>query len=204
MRSRRTGLSFLRWAWRVTGAVYGVGLIGVPVWAMAQVSDTVTYRHYPVQVLQGESLARAISSASPIRPRWWQRFHGLAAWNVSWTYRQQVRTDGACEATDVAVEVVTEITLPQLVQAPEPERQRFADYLQALQVHELGHHDIARGAAQWVRAGIEGLPPQPDCEALDAQVQSLTARLIDEAKGLDKRYDSETQYGRTQGAYLEP
>ena len=169
----------------------------------AQVREMVTYRHYPVVVAPAESLASAVARATPIRPRWWQRFHGLAVWNVAWTYRQALMEGGRCEAADVLVETTTEITLPELVAAPEADRQVFEVYLEALRVHEWGHHAIALTAGQRVLAAIRASGAWPDCAALDAEVRRLTDQLIAEAKASEQRYDTDTGYGRTQGAYLE-
>jgi predicted secreted Zn-dependent protease len=187
-------------------AVLCLVVTGLALWpgpVSAEVREVVTYRSYPVSVAPGDSLASAVARATPIRPRWWQRFHGLAAWNVAWTYRQEVQEGGRCEATDVQVEVVTEITLPELVAAPAADRKVFETYLEALRTHELGHHAIALAAGQRVLAVIRGAGAWPDCAALDAEVVRLTDRAIGEAKSADRQYDTDTGYGRTQGAYLE-
>lgn len=168
------------------------------------VHENLSFRRYPVSVAEGGSLAGALASATPIRPRWWQRFHGLAAWNITWRYQQQSGADGSCRATDPRVELVTEITLPELVEAGAADRKAFDIYLEALKVHELGHHDIARAAAGQVLSGIASAGVLPDCKALDAHIGRLTDGLISAAKSAEQRYDSETRFGRTQGAVLNP
>ena len=157
-----------------------------------------------MSVAEGGSLAQALAHATPIRPRWWQRFHGLTSWNITWRYQQQVDADGRCRAVEVRVDLTTEITLPELVEATEGDRKAFDTYLEALKVHELGHHDIARAAAGKLLSGFGQSGLFPDCKALDAHIGSLTDRLIAEAKSTEQRYDSETRFGRTQGVVLEP
>ena len=169
----------------------------------AEVGEVLSFRRYPVAVGPDESLAEALARATPVRPRWWQRFHGLAVWNVRWSYRQEIDAGGRCGAADVAVEVVTEITLPELTQATEAQRRTFQTYLDALRTHEQGHHAIAVGAGQQVLAAIRDAGTWPDCTGLDAQVGRLTERIIAEAKASEQRYDADTGYGRTQGAHLE-
>jgi predicted secreted Zn-dependent protease len=168
----------------------------------AQVRETLTFRSYPVTVGPRESLAAAVSRATPIRPRWWQRFHGLANWNIAWTYRQETLQDGRCAAADAQVDVVTEITLPELVEAPAEDRRAFEPYLEALRTHELGHHAIALAAGQQVLSGILGTGAWADCAELDAQVRRLADGAVAQAKASDRQYDTDTGYGRTQGAYL--
>ena len=179
--------------------------LGLPPPAVAEpVHENLSVRRYPVSVAEGGSLAQALARATPIRPRWWQRFHGLTAWNITWRYQQQEGADGSCRAADPRVELVTEITLPELVDAGAADRKAFDTYLEALQVHELGHHDIARAAAGKVLSGIEGAGVLPDCNALDAHIARLTDRLISAAKSAEQRYDSETRFGKTQGVVLDP
>jgi predicted secreted Zn-dependent protease len=179
-------------------------LAGVTGAARAEVRERVTYRHYPVTVEPDETLSAALARATPVRPRWWQRFHGQAAWNLTWTYRQHIDGGGRCGADDVVVEVVTEITLPELVQATADQRHLFDAYRDALLTHELGHHAIAVQAGQQVLAGIRDAGTWPDCAALDAQVDRLTDLVMSGARASEQRYDADTGFGRTQGARLEP
>lgn len=168
------------------------------------VRESLVYKHYPVALAEGESLGEALRRATPIRPRWWKRFHGLTAWNVSWSYRPQPETDGSCTAVDVVVELASEITLPELIGGSPGEQTAFGTYLAALKVHEMGHHAIARGVAEKIHAGILDAGRLPDCGAVEAQIQALTDRLMTDAKAEEQRYDRETGFGRTQGVRLEP
>lgn len=179
-------------------------LVAGPGPARAEVRERVTYRHYPVTVGPDESLAAALARATPVRPRWWQRFHGRAAWNVTWTYRQEIDDGGRCGVADAVVEVVTEITLPELVQATEDQRRRIDTYLDALRTHELGHHAIAVEAGRRVHTAIRTAGSWPECASLEAQVGRLTDRVMSDARAAEQRYDADTGYGRTQGAHLEP
>lgn len=180
------------------------GLAAWPLTAGAQVRELLSYRHYPVSVEPQGSLTRALSKATPVRPRWWQRFHAMAAWNVSWTYQERVGPAGDCRADDAEVTLVTEITLPELTSAGDAQRKAFDAYLAALTTHELGHHAIAQAAGGKILAGLRDAGVFNDCEALGAHVTSLTGALIQEAKAAEKRYDEDTRYGLTQGATLEP
>lgn len=172
--------------------------------AAEPVHEILTYRRYPVSMAEGGSLAQALSRATPIRPRWWQRFYGLAAWKISWAFQRQRGADGTCRAAEVRVDLVTEITLPELVEATAADRASFDAYLAALQVHELGHHDIARAAAEKLLSGIERSDAFADCDTLEAYIGGLTERLVAEAKSAERRYDDETRFGRTQGVVLDP
>lgn len=178
-------------------------LAATPGEVRAEVREVVNVQNYPVAVGPDESLTAALARATPVRPRWWQRFHARAVWNLAWTYRQVVDAGGRCEAAEVVVDVVTDITLPDLVQATDEQRRAFQPYRDALKVHEQGHHAIAVEAGQRVLAAIRDAGAWPDCAALDAQVGRLTERIIAEAKSAEQRYDADTGYGRTQGARLE-
>lgn len=182
-------------------ALLAVGALLIPV-ARADVQDTLRFTPYRVEVQAGETLVQALNRATPVRRWWGKRFHGLATWSLRWAFRWQVLEDGRCGVAEVLTTLDTDITLPELVTDDPILRARFDTYLAALREHELGHHEIARQAAQRVDQGLRELPPQNDCRQLEVRGNHWGQAQLDRAREQEQAYDRDTRYGRTQGAWL--
>lgn len=179
-----------------------MGLLGLALPASAEVTERLTYQSYRAELKEGETVADALNSATPIRKWFGRRFHGHIAWQVQWTFSQETLPDGRCAMGPGQVVLTSDITLPELVGGDAENRARFVVYLAALRKHELGHHDIALAAARQIDEGMRALPPEASCEVLLARANGLGGEWLEQARMLEKAYDQQTQYGRTQGAWL--
>ena len=149
----------------------------------------------------GQTLLQAIDQATPIR-RNGRRFHGYVAWELRWRFSWHPTPEGRCRIAEVHTWLKAEITLPSLRGAQADALQLFEPYINALREHELGHFRIAQVAAKRVDQGIRTLPVANSCEALEHGANALGYRLVEEARVEEVAYDRQTQYGRTQGAWL--
>lgn len=168
----------------------------------AEVVEDLRYERYRVDLNGGRPVLAALDSATPIRRLWLRRFHGHTAWTVQWSFAWDTAADGRCAITSHRTVLRSVVTLPER-EGGEPAAQAdFDTYLHALRDHELGHHAIAQRAAHRIDEGIGGLPSDASCQALAERANRLGERMLDEAREAEKAYDGQTQYGRTQGAWL--
>lgn len=170
--------------------------------ASAEVSERLTLSRYRVEPEDAEALSAALNRATPFRRFFGRRFHGNTAWQVRWTFSWDETPEGRCALTKLDTELASDITLPELIGGSVTTRQRFETYLEALREHEMGHHRIAQAAAQRIDQAIRLLPPQADCDTLKTAVHRAGERELDGAREEERRYDDQTRYGRTQGAWL--
>jgi len=174
-------------------------LLSLPV--RAEVHEQLRFKHYDVVWKDSQTLLQALDRATPIR-RDGRRFHGYAAWKLHWRFSWQPTPDGRCRIDQVNTRLSTEITLPSLRGGSREVVQRFEGYLTALREHELGHYRIAQATAQRVDQGIRALPVMASCETLEQSANALGYGLVEQAREEEVAYDRETQFGRTQGAWL--
>jgi len=170
--------------------------------AAAEVREEHAQRPYTVQPQPGETLAQALTAATPIVVDG-KRFRGYTRWNVRWTYRWHREASGRCRITEVTTRLSTEVQLPQLHGASAQQQAAFDRYVQALSHHEQGHVQIGRDAARTIDGAIASLPEAADCATLEQDANALGHRLLREHTELEKDYDRTTRYGVTQGVRLE-
>lgn len=169
----------------------------------AEVVEHTNIVRYPVSVQPPQTLKQALNAATPIRENG-QVFHGHTKWWVNWNFRWVRQPSGRCAITSVSVDLSTQMQLPQLVQAPAADRERFDRFLPRLTKHEEGHRDNGRAAAAEVERRITQLPEMPSCELLEATANDTGRRVVSEFNQRDRQFDDATEHGKTQGAWLAP
>ncbi|MBT0960043.1 DUF922 domain-containing protein [Denitromonas iodatirespirans] len=171
--------------------------------AGAQATVRITQLSYPVDLADTPDLRRALSAASTVREGG-RTFHSDTRWTVRWhTFWRSA--GGQCAMQRVSTEVDIAYTFPQATRLPRRAelRQRYADYLTALQVHEQGHADLAVQAAERIEAALMAVPPQPDCDTLSETANRRGHAILDHTRARERTYDATTGHGRTQGAHLD-
>lgn len=177
-------------------------LLLLPAAASAEVQPSLDVQTYPVTWRDGTSLREVITAASPVRHQG-RVFHGFTRWQVNWQLWWLEAPDGRCSVQRTLTRVSAVITLPDLAGAPADEQRRFNAYVTALRQHEMGHYQFGLDAAHRIDQAIAALPPQPNCTGLQATANELGRRLLNEAIRAELEYDRTTQYGRTQGVWLD-
>ncbi|MGQ3052634.1 MAG: DUF922 domain-containing protein [Roseateles sp.] len=167
------------------------------------VTETAERLNYEVRQRPGMSLLQALNHATPIRGENGRPFFGHTQWRVNWQYRYDVRPDGLCGITSVAVKLAVTMTLPALKESTAAVAAQFASYLPALIEHEEGHRRVGQAAAQQVDSAIAQMAPMASCRLLEAEANRLATERVERATREDKAYDAATQYGCTQGACLQ-
>jgi predicted secreted Zn-dependent protease len=132
------------------------------------------------------------------RARWHEgeRWHGLTAFRVAYTYHPEWDRDG-CRASRprVRVEVVT--TLPRWndrEEAPEALRTDWDVYLTRLREHEEGHQRIAIVAGHALLDDVAALQA-PDCDALRASAAAVARAYQVSVANEQKIWDEATSHG---------
>ncbi|VXC98661.1 conserved exported hypothetical protein [Pseudomonas sp. 8Z] len=176
-------------------------LLALPLLAQAEVEDRLQYRYYDVQIKAGDSLREAVNQASTIRQDG-QTYHAYTRWNVTWNYWWQEERDGRCRLTLTRTQLLTQMTLPRLGGGDAAQRQRFAQYLQALREHEQGHYRIGQAAAAEIDAALLATPEYPSCAELQQQANQRANAVLQRHAEQERQYDRDTGHGRSQGAWL--
>jgi predicted secreted Zn-dependent protease len=167
----------------------------------AEVRASLDYLYYTANADPGSSLTAILKRSTPGDPDGIDYF-AWTTWHVAWHYRWHFNADGACRITESTTDLMATITLPRLVNGTPAQINVMNNFLAALRVHELGHSNIGREAADDIDRAILALPQMASCEALGSEANRVAERMLDEWRSAEKRYDAETAHGRSQGAVL--
>lgn len=167
----------------------------------AELQEQLDYREYEVNVAGHTSLRQALNASSPIRHNG-QIYHGYTQWHVDWRFYWRPQADGRCRIERVTTRLQATITLPHLQGAPAALQEPFRRYRAALHEHELGHYRYGQTAARNIDRALRDLPPQPDCGTLEQRANQTGTQLLEQQVAAERRYDQDTAYGKTQGAWL--
>lgn len=111
--------------------------------------------------------------------------------------------DGKCKIKSLKTEVIATIDLPKLVGGNARQTERFDKYLVSLREHELGHYYIGREAAAAIESRILSMHEKHSCASLKIAANKLAYRTSDEYRSLELQYDTLTENGKLQGAWLD-
>lgn len=182
----------------------GVGFLVLTLMSVAVLADVqskLDWQHYPVRINQAETLAQALDRSSPIRSRGLV-YHATTDWQVQWRFWWQNANEG-CVIKRVRTEVSVQIQLPQLVAGTAAQQTEFADYLDALTLHEAGHQQLALDAAEAIDLALQQFPVAGSCAALETDANALGQQLLQRFREREYDYDRRTNHGQTQGAWME-
>ena len=168
----------------------------------ADVDEHLKYTYYVANADPSLSLLSILDTASPIREDG-RIFHAYTTWNVKWDFRWFEQPNGRCKITKVSSNLTGNIQLPRLFGASSLQKGQFNQYLSALRIHELGHYKLGKEAAADIDREILALPEKPNCRILAKTANDLANQVISEYKEKGIQYDALTDYGRSQGAWLD-
>lgn len=191
----------------ISGQLAAYSIVGIGCWSLASVGIAIddegpSYSYYVVTAVPDRALRSILNAASPIHHDG-KVFFGNTDWHVQWNMWWSEQPRGSCKITRVEAKISGTILLPKIVNATEAQRNRFDTLAAALRVHELGHYDIGKKAAADIESGILAMPPMDTCAALKAAADELATETLDEYRAVERKYDADTDHGRTQGAWLD-
>jgi predicted secreted Zn-dependent protease len=138
--------------------------------------------------------------------RWSAGHWAYAAYRVRTPYEVAVGRDGRCAIVSATVELELQVQLPDISwwsSPPDCLRQNFAVMRKAIDLHEEGHVDIAKKAAESLVSALRLLPTETACPAMRASVDGTTGRILSKLQTDEANYDAVTQHGVTQGVKLD-
>jgi len=176
-------------------------------WSLASVGFALddegpNYSYYVATAVPDRSLRSILNAASPIHHDG-RVFFGNTDWHVQWNMWWSEQPRGSCRITGVKAKISGTIMLPKLINPTVVQQNRFDTLAAALRVHELGHYEIGKKAAADIESGILAMAPMDTCAALKAAADELATETLDEYRAVERKYDADTDHGRTQGAWLD-
>jgi predicted secreted Zn-dependent protease len=181
--------------------VAGCFALGLGPWSAVAQSTVVRKTNY--YAMTGSSLRDIQESLRQTRP--WKDKSGRDAsteWYVRW-YAEYSSGGGTCHCSSFTTTTTITITLPRWIaptNTPAEVRTAWAKYVAALEVHEIGHADLALAAAAEMHKRIKEIGSDSDCNALRTRVQNECQAALDSYRAQEKDYDRRTRHGATQGA----
>ncbi|MBD9469348.1 DUF922 domain-containing protein [Pseudoxanthomonas sp. PXM01] len=167
------------------------------------VAGELTVVYYLVSGSTARQIHRELEAKGP-RDEEGRRYHGLAEWQVDWSYGL-TQSGGDCVLTDVQVDLQGKITLPAWTPGVKASRglvNEWARYIEALRRHEHGHYAHGMRAAEEIRA-LPGSLASSDCAAMGRSFNSKAMRILDKYRLMDRMYDERTEHGAREGALLQ-
>ena len=155
-------------------------------------------RYYELYARDYAGMRREIDAKGP------KGFHGMANWNVRYTYRWRRNGDGSCEIEGVAPFFDGEILMPRWVPGASvtaAQRSAWERFVATLKVHEDGHIEHGQQLANAL-SQLGGM--RVDCNSVEASLKKRADALITRYIALDEEYDKKTNHGATQGVFLPP
>ncbi len=125
-------------------------------------------------------------------------------WNIHWDLQYFPKSESACGLNSYKVSVDTEYQFPHLAtqNISSPVGFQWQRFMEALTLHEKGHHDLGLQAASDIEGMFEHLGDFPNCKELELSANKEAQKIIRAYRKKEKIYDEETQHGKTQGAVL--
>jgi predicted secreted Zn-dependent protease len=171
----------------------------------AENNEAYVYRerlvYYPVVGDDVYTLRRSIDSYRLV-DAFGKRHDADTRSSIHWTYTTSSDAS-SCSLVSFHTTLDVQITLPQWQVSNEASgemKQRWADYIRALRLHEDGHVQNGRMEATAISQLLQAVGPHADCGLLDRDVKEQTDRIHRYYEASDIDYDRRTDHGRTQGA----
>lgn len=145
---------------------------------------------YPIVGRRWDQLEAAMQMLGPCRHG--VRFPAFTDWRLSWHYRLE-RSRGRHALRDIEVHVVATVILPDWITYRHGNgalRARWAEYLESLESHEMGHVATADEAATRLARELTRIPPQHRITDLETWVQRVVHQVHDAALARDRRLDT--------------
>jgi len=160
-----------------------------------RLNQTISKSFYAVAGDSAEALRKSLDAAAQ------GSFDAETEWTMTWTFRYR-RAPGYCELDAADVDLAIVVRLPRTDEAALAPalRQRWADYVSALEAHEMGHAARETAVARAYAAALEDAAADSDCSRLGSVLNTLGQSYLDQGRASDTAYDSATGHGATEGA----
>ena len=131
-----------------------------------------------------------------------QTYDAVTTWDIRYRY-DTTREGGGCYVTSAKTKIGIIFRYPRFTPQPEtPESvlNRWNTYMNNLQLHEIGHRDLAVDAAHEISESLSAMGSFTTCREADKAVAAVAKEKLGRMKQSQKDYDATTRHGATQGA----
>ena len=177
----------------------GLGL-GSPLIASAVeiVRDNQTYQ---VLGTTRDEILAGMRRLAPLDPATGEPRDALTRWELDWRYDTREGVQG-CDIARVWTTLKVTTILPRHGAAstlPDDLRQEWTRILQRLTDHEEAHVRIATDAAREVETSLDRLH-RPNCATIERDAREMGETIVQRARARERAYDTQSNYGKTEGA----
>ena len=170
---------------------------------MPMISFKVQY--YPVYGATTAEISASVFNNTPVVMD--GRRFGAVTHNQFQTGFSAVSTaSGGCEVKNAKVVLNSTIVLPNLIQNGQSPavRSEWDRYIGALRAHEQMHATNGKYTAETLISRLYNFHAEMPCSMMKAKLDQAVDRLINNMGEWDQRLDSQTEHGKSQGAFLRP
>ncbi len=156
---------------------------------------------YDVSGKSGADLRAEMTRLGPVHRQSGNRHDGYTDWKISCRYDYELKP-GRCRVLNFVVELDVRITLPRWIdigEGPAPLAANWRRYLEALQRHEDGHHELAKAVAQNLDRQMNSMGMYTNAKALREAVDRLVDNASATCNQLQNAYDKDNDHGRNTG-----
>lgn len=113
---------------------------------------------------------------------------------------------GGCEVKNARIVLNSTIVLPNLVRNGQSANvlAEWERYIGALRAHEQMHANNGKYTAETLLNRLYDFKAEMPCPVMKAKLDQAVDRLINNMGAWDQKLDSQTEHGKTQGAFLRP
>ncbi|NVL48654.1 DUF922 domain-containing Zn-dependent protease [Pseudomonas syringae pv. actinidiae] len=175
--------------------------------AQANPEPTINFRiqRYPVTGSTTDEIIAAVFKNTPVVMDG-DRFGAVTHNQFQTAFSVVPTASGGCEVKNARIVLDSTIVLPSLVvngQSPAVLAE-WERYIGALRAHELMHANNGKYIAETLIGRLYDFQAQMSCEVMKTMLDQAVDRLINNMGTWDQRLDSQTEHGKTQGAFLRP
>lgn len=179
-------------------AVIAAGLCALSAHVCAAPSVNMRIDYYPVSGNTLSQLRQAMNASGPFDPASGRRFDARTNWQVAWRiWVRQAQGQEQCSIERIKVDLMITYILPRLsddARLSGADRARWESDWAALKLHEDGHAQHGRDAADAVEYALLRMPPQP-CAKIEASSNEVGRRVVEDFIQRDAEYDRRTEHG---------
>ena len=133
-------------------------------------------------------------------------YHGGTQWKLKPLYGWRIEGN-LCWVRQVSVYLQGSYTLPEMSNRGTASAnlvEVFDDYYTSLLHHEKGHQALWIEAGEEIERILKSMPPHFQCEQLKNQANNRVNKIVEKYQQLNRKYDTNTGFGKTQGVYIAP
>ena len=158
------------------------------------------FKFYEVAPTSKNSLLKTLNNSSPIKENG-EVFHGHTKYNINWRFWWK-STGNNCAFTKVETTLKLKYTMPQLRSSKPEIKAVWSNWYPNLEKHEKGHGKLAKDTAIDIDRKLLAIAPKANCKLLEKSANKLAYKLMSQLKKANEQYDSTTNHGETQNAWL--